>query len=314
MGGAGAVADNGGEVSGVDPHSAAVDVHPITTSLPPLPPSSSSLAASAIGGGQGSAAFPFPSSPSTVDSVTAASLASSPSDDGGGGRAKRSKRRGGGGQTTTALSTVDLPSASQKGDDRGEGWEESSPLPPPSSSSQTMADSSVANTGEGRTASPLPPSSSSSQSSTPAVLHSSLHPASGGGGSASLVEEVLPSSSSSTPLSVPSVPSLNGAARGYIGYVYWKHFIPPTSPSTSPPYRLPKRGLPFHTELVPSIPTLFFKIFLLLSDVYWPSHRRSLYALMDKKLLKPTGHTVTAPPSLHVPGHPLPSHLPLGPS
>ena len=62
---------------------------------------------------------------------------------------------------------------------------------------------------------------------------------------------------------------------------------------------------------MPSIPTIFFKIFVLLSDAFRSSHHRPLYPLMDKKLLKATGHSITAPPAAYVPGHPLPptSHL-----
>ena len=96
---------------------------------------------------------------------------------------------------------------------------------------------------------------------------------------------------------VPATPVFSPSSRGYIAYVYWDHFPPAVAPST---WRPPKRS-PSHTELVPSIPTLFFRLLALLSDAERLAHHRSVYAAMDKKLLKATGNSVPAsavlPPS-----------------
>jgi hypothetical protein len=119
----------------------------------------------------------------------------------------------------------------------------------------------------------------------------SLHPPSSSSSISSAAAAPLSPSSPSPDYSlVPSTPVFSSSSRGYIAYVYWAHF-PPASSSSS--WRPPKRS-PSHTELVPSIPTLFFRLFALLSDAERQAHHRSVYAAMDKKLLKATGNSVPA--------------------
>jgi len=76
-------------------------------------------------------------------------------------------------------------------------------------------------------------------------------------------------------------------------YVNRKHY-PTINPTGTPqPYR------PSYTELVPSIPTIFYKILAILSDSEYNLYQHEALALMDKKLFKPT-----APPPVPPPSHP----------
>ena len=75
-----------------------------------------------------------------------------------------------------------------------------------------------------------------------------------------------------------------------------KHY-PPINASVTP---LPHR--PSYTELVPSIPTIFYKILAILSDNEYNLYEHEALAMMDKKLFKPTNPPPTSP-GLHQPLH-----------
>ena len=233
--------------------------------------------------------FSGPSPPSgvPVDASATPSLHAASEE---GGRGKRGRRRGGVG---SALAGVELALAAAASGGHVKAEEAAAiadaPLPPAPGAPPPFEAAA-----EARTVDERPLSPSFSQQSDDALLLP-----------ASLPSSSFPSSPSL--LSVPATPSFPGTARGYIAYVYWSHW---PAPVTGSGFRPPKRS-PSHTELVPSIPTIFFRVFALLSEALWASQRRALYPLMDKKLLKPTGHSVLTPPAPYVAGHPLPptSHL-----
>ena len=234
-----------------------------------------------------SAPSPF-SAPPLFDAVAAApDVAPSPSltpPEDATGRGKRSKRRA----TAGGAAAADA-------------------LPPPSSSSLSMAHTEQAALPD---VPQLPPTLSVADAAGDAAAgdEGPISPMPHHGEGETLMLPSHLSSSFTAGQSVPQSPSFQAQARGYLAYFYWSHYPSATSPSST--FRPPKRS-PTHTELVPSIPTIFFRIFSILSDAFHASHQRALYPLMDKKLLKPTGHTLPAPPAPYVPGHPLPptSHL-----
>ena len=139
-----------------------------------------------------------------------------------------------------------------------------------------------------------PPSTSASASPTsppPARSHQVIHDAPPDSRS------VPPTPPLNVDRVIPGHPVFPSSSRGYVAYFYWRHyplFVPANAP---PPVRRP-----VHTELVPSIPTIFYKVMGVLSDSEYNLYGYEALSLMDKKLYKPTAPP-PAPEQQHSPPH-----------
>ena len=87
-----------------------------------------------------------------------------------------------------------------------------------------------------------------------------------------------------------------------------KHY-PPINAAVTP---LPHR--PSYTELVPSIPTIFYKILAILSDNEYNLYEHEALASMDKKLFKLTSPPPTSPHQHQPPHHVYHRHVLLHPT
>ena len=209
--------------------------------------------------------------------------------DDGNGRGKRSKtRRGGAFADTvkvedstainghTAAHTVD--------DDRFSNTTTATPAVPPSISTTDTSALRQATRSPSTTHSP-PATPLATQGASHQVVHSDPPDP----------RSVPPTHPLNVGAAIPVHPTFPSSSRGYVAYFYWKHY-PPIKDAVNP---LPHR--PSYTELVPSIPTIFYKILAILSDNEYNLYEHEALALMDKKLFKPTSPPPTSPSASHHP-------------